>query len=32
MGMVFLEELKLMFDLRDAATCGEHFRIGFRFP
>jgi len=28
--MVFLEELKVMFDLRHPAGCGEDFPIGFR--
>ena len=32
MGMVFLEMLKLTFDLRHAAGCGEDFPVGFRFP
>jgi hypothetical protein len=32
MGMVFLEELKLMFDLRHPAGGGENFPIGFGFP
>jgi hypothetical protein len=32
MGMVFLEVLKLAFDLRHATGCGEYFAVGFRFP
>ena len=31
-GMVFLEVLKLIVDLRHAVGCGEDFLIGFRLP
>ena len=32
MGMVFLEVLKLIFDFRHAAGCGEDFPVNFRLP
>jgi hypothetical protein len=32
MGMVFLEVLKLMFDLRHPVGCGEEFPVRFGLP